>query len=273
MKVHSDIRSCLIPLQSFARLYYQAPLVVGKCTNHLAFSSTKSGPNVWTIRTLCEPNYTRWIVAWLRPNVASAPWKVFAMWIRLVLTWHINVYPGFLAPSLPSHVCRLNCLNIEAWKLISSFGIKHLGANNAIPRRHQQKCRWHQKKHDQNTRTYAQPTLHTRKECLVKAHYHNIHGHSLKGVVSSESGHGVSVCVLAQRSPQTNVLTVTTMERQSKHVCASATCQVAKSRIRSKMCEKHLVWSLAATCLLWLQMNEAVEFKWLAKTRLTLQKS
>ncbi len=146
MKVHSDIRSCLIPLQSFAQLYYQAPLVVGKCTNHLAFSSTKSGPNVWTIRTLCEPNYTRWIVAWLRPNVASAPWKVFAMWIRLVLTWHIHVYPGFLAPSLPSHVCRLNCLNIEAWELISSFGIKHLGANNAIPRRHQQKCRWHQKK-------------------------------------------------------------------------------------------------------------------------------
>ena len=90
------------------------------------------------------------------------------------------------------------------------------------------------KKHDKNKRTYAQPTLHTRKECLMKAHYHNIHGHSLKGVVSSESGHGVSVCVLAQRSPQTNVLTVTTMERQSKHVCASATCQVAKSHVRSK---------------------------------------
>lgn len=153
-----------------------------------------------------EPNYIYEMDrGWLRPNVASAPWKVFlpcesiwymaysyASWIRPKLRQVTSAawIALILRPESSSPVLASNTLEPT---------MRYLGANKnaADIRKNNRIYDWW---------FYAPLRLHTRKECLMKALYHIVHGHSLKGVVSSQSGH--CVCPLSDyngTTKQTNI--------------------------------------------------------------------
>ena len=131
----------------------------------------------------------------------------------------------------PSHVCRLNCLNIKAWELISSFGIKHLGANNAIPRR-QQKCRWHQKKQQDLWLMILCTTQIAHQERMP---YESALSHCPWSFLKRR-------CFISEWALCVSPKWLQWNDKANKHLYVPATCQVAKSHVRSKMCQEHLVW-------------------------------